>query len=228
MSQVTGGLVSVEDGIKKSEEYAPPRKVRVELSFGVEEGGDFEAIFDRVSQAATNRVASLLNGTALNVVQAETPASGETTRRPRRTKEQIAADKAAAEGGPSPSGSAGGAQTSAKDPASVEEDPTGGEESVVHLPDESAKDPAAIEDDAAPEEVSFDIEPEEEAGEEVSDTELNSRVQRRNADLEDPDLIRDLIKKFNPDPKKSFTLRQIPQAQRADFLKQLDSLKKAG
>jgi hypothetical protein len=227
MTQVTGGLVSVEDGIKKAEEYAPPLKVRVELSFGVAEGGDYEEIFDRVSEAAANRVASLL-GFKPSVVQAgEAPASGEPTRRPRRTKEQIAADKAAAEGGPSPSGSAGGAQTSA-DPAAVTEDPTDGEPSTIHLPDETAKDPAAIEDDEPAGEVSFDIEPEpEEAGEEVSDTELNSRVQKRNAELEDPNLIRDLIKKFNPDPKKSFTLRQIPQAKRADFLAQLAALKKA-
>ena len=35
MSAITGGVVSIEDGVKPAVEYTPPRKVRVELRFDV-------------------------------------------------------------------------------------------------------------------------------------------------------------------------------------------------
>lgn len=250
MSQVISGLVSIEDGIKKAEEYAPPRKVRVELSFGVGEGEDYQAIFDTVSQAATNRVHALLHGTALASVQAAPAAAApsapatdpaavgdevaaEAPKRTRRTKEQIAADNAAA-------------AANKADPASVE-DPTGGQAPVIHLPDASvpantpanapaatAADPAAIEDDltsspataaADPAAIGDDLTTAPAA--EVSDAELNSAVQKKNGDINNPPAIRALIGTFNPDPTKVFQLAQIPQAQRPDFLAKLAALKAA-
>lgn len=61
---------------------------------------------------------------------------------------------------------------------------------------------------------------------EVTDAELQSAVQRKNGELKAPDLIRALIAGYNPDPTKQFTLREIPQAQRAEFIDKLAALKK--
>lgn len=208
MAQVTSGLVSVEDGIKKPEEYAPPRKVRVELSFSVGEDEAFETIFDHVSEAASNRVASLLNGTVLRVAGGE-PVPRETAPRRGRPPKVKLEDAPAAE--QKPSGD------------ELPDDPTGGEEHVIALPDES--DGTGLEDD-------FTVQPEPETLAEtektVTDADLNAAVQRKNAELNDPDLIRKLIAEYNPDPKMVFQLRQIEPAKRAEFLTKLGDLKKAG
>lgn len=58
---LTGGQVSVEDGIKKPEEYAPPRKVRVEIHFAVPDGSDEgQRILDDAGRIADNKVNELL------------------------------------------------------------------------------------------------------------------------------------------------------------------------
>jgi hypothetical protein len=232
MAQVTGGLVSIEDGKKAAEEFAPARKVRVELSFSVSENEDYEGVFDTVSQAATNRVATLLGRATLSVVQTA-PSSGEeaapAATRKRRTKAEIAADEAlAAAGGPSQSGSDGAKPTSA-DPAAIDEDPTGGADHVIELPDETPaielpdqSDPAGIED------VDFDapIEPEV-TGDPITDADLNSAVQKKNAEIANPNAIRTIIGSYNPDPTQPFQLRQIPAAKRAEFLSKVSALTKA-
>lgn len=219
MAQVTSGLVSVEDGIKKPEEYAPPRKVRVELSFSVGENEAYQDIFDTVSQAASNRVASLLGQKPVVVEPAEAAETPAPKRR-RRTAAEIAEAGAKANGG------SGGAQTSA-DPASME-DPTGGEETVIHLPDETPEDESFDIEPAAgePEDESFDIEP---AGspDPISDGDLNSAVQKKNAEIANPNAIRTLISSYNPDPKSAFQLRQIPADKRGEFIAKLAALTKA-
>ena len=225
MAQVTSGLVSVEDGIKRAEEYAPPRKVRVELSFSVSEGETYEGIFDTVSNAASNRVAALLGVSPValaTVGGTETPASPP-AEAPKRRGRPPKAD------GASSNGSAGGGQTSA-DPAAIE-DPTGGaggDPATIHLPDESG-DPASVGGDD-PAAIDFDapIEPETEEADPVTDADLNSAVQKKNADLQDPPAIRKLIASYNPDPTQVFQLRQIPADKRREFLNKLAGLKKAG
>jgi hypothetical protein len=219
MAQVTGGTVSVEDGLKKQEEYAPPRKVQVILTFAVAEGEDYQSVFDAVSHAATNRVHSLLHGKPLVSTVAQEPAAGEAT--PPKRKRRTAAEIAAA--GASPIGSDGGAQTS-------DEDPTNNEENVIHLPDEGAVEDETFDIEPAAEaaaEESFDIEPEPAAGEEITDADLNSAVQKKNAEIANPNAIRALIGGYNPDPKQAFQLRQIPAAKRAEFLSKLNALTKA-
>lgn len=229
MAQVTGGLVSVEDGSKvadKADQYDVSRKVRVDLSFLVGDGEDYQSIFDRVSEAASNRVASLL-GKKPTVVASAPAADAELpretgTRKPRRTKEQIAADAAAAAAG----------QGAGADPASME-DPTGGEgptPAVIQLPDSSAgaADPAALVDEETPvEEIDFDAPIPPKVTDAPSDADLNSAVQKRNAELNDPDLIRGLISSYNPEPTKPFQLRQIAADKRAEFLTKLAALTKA-
>lgn len=96
MAEITGGVVSVEDGTKKAEEYAPPRKVRVELHFDTQ--GD-ETIHDiaRVGQIASEEVAKLLGQTVTakpeyaptQVLRTLEPPA---TEKPKRTR-KTAADK---------------------------------------------------------------------------------------------------------------------------------------
>lgn len=219
MAQITSGSVCIEDGLKKNEEYAPPRKVSVTLNFGVVEGEDFQEVFDLASQAASNRVHSLLHGTPIRAVvndpqapaavnDPQAPAAeGTPARKHRRTAAEIAADNALALAA-HPKG----------DPAAVEDfdigDGDGGSD--------GSKDPASVDD--------FSIEPDEEVGdiEVITDAALNAAVQRKNADLGDPELIRGVIKSYNPDPTKAFQLREIPQDKRAEFLTKLGALTKAG
>lgn len=212
-TQITGGLVSVEDGLKKPEEYAPPRKVRVELNFNVEDGDDASSLIEYAADLASQQVARQLGQSTKAVekpvTQAGEPAA-ETQRRTRRTKAQIEADEAAARekaAGASTTGDAGGEQTSADfDPTAFVED-----------------EPAAAGDGLDLSE--FDVQPEAEA-EVITDADLNSAVQKKNAELADPPKIRELIGSYNPDPKSVFQLRQIPAGQRREFLNKLAALKK--
>lgn len=63
---ITGGLVSIEDGIKAKEEYSPARKVRVELSFDTPENGSGAALtLDAVAALADRKVKELLGKQAV-------------------------------------------------------------------------------------------------------------------------------------------------------------------
>lgn len=57
---ITNGTVSVEDGTKANEDYAPARKVRVELSFSIDEGANEDAVLHDISLKASNKVLELL------------------------------------------------------------------------------------------------------------------------------------------------------------------------
>ena len=57
---ISGGRVQIEDGTKAKEEYAPARKVIVELRFEVPEGGDGSAMLDSVALQADNKLRQLL------------------------------------------------------------------------------------------------------------------------------------------------------------------------
>lgn len=203
MNGFTGGLVSVEDGVKSAEEYAPARKVRVEISFAEKPDGPTALeLLDEAANVANAKVAELLGRTAPAAVSGE--ASAPATTRRRRTRAEIEADNAAAleaKAASAPEASNGGengdAETSAADVASVVEQPA---------------DPAGMDEWASP-------------PAEITDADLNSAVQKRNAVLNDPPKIRVLIGSYNPDPTKQFQLREIPQASRADFLAKLEALK---
>lgn len=227
MAQVTSGVVRFEDAIKKPGEGDPQywlsKKAAVELSFSVDAGEDYQTIFDTVTNAATNRVNALLGARPAVVETAAPEAEAVPAKRRRRTAAEIAA------AGASPTGSGGGAQT-------LGDDPTGGEENVIHLPDEGASgddsfdiEPAAetLADALAAGADSFDIEPAAESAEKITDADLNSEVQKKNAEIADPNAIRALISSYNPDPKAGFQLRQIDPAKRAEFLDKLHAMKKA-
>ena len=60
MTKISGGVVSVEDGTKKNEEFTPARKVRVELRFDVIEGEDAETMLAQTAALADGHVKHLL------------------------------------------------------------------------------------------------------------------------------------------------------------------------
>lgn len=57
---ITNGLVSVEDGKKAIEEFAPARKVRVELHFTIDEGADEKTVLHDATAMASNQLAEAL------------------------------------------------------------------------------------------------------------------------------------------------------------------------
>ncbi len=217
ITTVTGGVVSVEDGTKAAEEYSPARKVRVELHFAVPEGGSAAPVLDAVSTLAAEKVDQLLGRRAAPLSASSTvtlPGSESQDppkTRTRRTAAQIAADEALKKADP------------AVDPTLPLDDPSAvGDEDIfvsTAQPEDPAggfaADPSAIvEDDlttAGPVTT-------------ITDDDLNAAVQKRNAELKAPPVIRELIGSFAPDRSKPFSLSQIPQAQRQDFLDKLAAL----
>lgn len=88
-NNINGGTISVEDGIKAKEEFAPARKVKVELSFSVPEGADGAAFMHGVARVADAKVASMLGRTT----PAETVAPKAETPMPVAPKAETAAAK---------------------------------------------------------------------------------------------------------------------------------------
>lgn len=66
---ITNGMVSVEDGKKALEEYAPARKVRVDLHFTVDEGADEKAVLHDAGVVADAQVRKLLGMKATDVAE---------------------------------------------------------------------------------------------------------------------------------------------------------------
>lgn len=202
---IDGGSVTIEDGTKAPEEYAPNRKVSVTLNWTPPDdstGEEIGALFDHVTALASSKVAQLLGkaapaalATATTATAADKPAA-----RTRRTKEQIAADEAAKKA----------AETPASDEVSFDED-------VTELPPGSSDGSS----DASGE-VSFDLD--EEPAKEITDVDLNAAVQARNKEINNPGKIKALITEYRKDATKPFNLVNIPQAERQGFIDKLNAL----
>lgn len=224
-------FVSIEDGTKPDIEYAPARKVRVELHYILVEDESFDDAFERLGTTASKHVDKLLGRTSV-------PSSGTgeaTVTRTRRTKAQIEADRlaalVAAEEAKDPTaledaqpgnaatgtdGSSGGEQTASTIEA---EDPTELPQSSSTGTSEAA-DPFLIEPEVPKVETAGQINP-------ISDGDLNSAVQTKNGSLGSPagtTKIRDLIASYNPDKTQQFQLRQIPADRRVEFLAALEAI----
>lgn len=214
MTIITGGTVSVED-CKKHDGYpdpqfAPTRKVRVELIFVVPEGSkDSTAFLDQCAALANAKVAALLGAKPGTLAASVTQVT-------ERTPAEIAAADAlkhASAGTPpkpaTPPKKAPATTAKPKDkPAPmVEEDP---------LADPLAE--AAEEDDLA-----GLLGDETEVVVEITDADLNTAVRKKNEALKKPTAIRALIEGYGADGKK-IQLREIPADKRADFLKKLEAL----
>lgn len=204
---ITGGVVSVEDGTKSVEEYAPARKVRVEIHYD----GDGEENLTLAGDLASAQVDRLLGRPTPGAVDAPSA-------KPRRTTKASAtpASTASQEATPGPQQSS--------EPSSGGEkptnDPLGDLESA---PEASA--PAAAEPENDPLAGIID-EPAEEAVV-YTDKELITEIQAVNKDSKNPNAIRALVESFNPDPEKNkaFQVSQIPADQRASFVEKLKAIK---
>lgn len=215
---IDGGVVSVEDAVKKdpSDQYSTSRRVRFELRFETYQDQepsleDIQVLSDQAS-AEVDRLLGRAPGrvTAQPTVVEETAAAAP---KPTRTRKKADPDPAAV-GEPEAAGATG----SPSDPAAVVEtpsDPAAVEPSTSADAAKVEADPAAIVDD-------WELPPEQP---EVSDGELNVAVQKRNAELKNPVAIRELIATFGPKGAVGFQLRQIPQEKRHDFLAKLTDLK---
>lgn len=211
--------VTVEDANPPPADYTPARKVSVEIHGYNVLPVDLEGETERAGSVARAQVDVLLGRTPAQVALTEV-----TQRRTRRTKEQIAADNAAA--------------------AAAQTDPTSLEDPTVDLPQEPVSTPPATSSGDAPTATTteadptalddFTVQPEPPAVDTsgqiapISDGDLNAAVQKRNGELGSADgtkAIRALIATYNPDPTKVFQLREVPADRRAEFINKLNAIK---
>ena len=218
--KIIGGIIAYEDGVKTvgGDQFSPTRKVRVELNFSIEDGEDAEATIDKVLTKASAFVHQKLvgskaaSGAATAAAPATSPVAAATPPAAGgKTKADLEAEKVAAATPRKPGRPpkiVSPEPVKAADPASMEDVTI-----VQPEPMKPAADPASMEDLTT-------VQPAE-----VTDKDLNDAVQKKNAVLKNPVAIRGVVAQFNPDPTKQFTLAQIPQGQRREFLSRLDALK---
>jgi hypothetical protein len=234
-----GGTIRYEDGVKNTagDTYSPTRKVAVELNFAIPEDPGIDAdsyvndvldqaialVNEKLGIAKPTRAAKVTSVStdakasydAANVQTAENLkaalAENAAARKPRGPNKPKAVDETPL------AGAATVVADGAAKPANVTA--TSSDPMIQHdidagtpPPAEKTTDPAAMEEWAS------------EAVTEVTDKDLNDAVHKKNSVLKDPPKIKALIAIFNPDPKKPFTLREIPQAQRQPFLQKLEAL----
>lgn len=201
---ITNGTVTVEDGIKAKEEYAPARKVNVTIAFNVTEGQDGEKVANEAGDAANAAVHRLLGTTApVKVAKPGKPAAAATPASEPAKPALTDKDKLAAAAGLPVDDGLGGASEPAK-PAK---------------PEKPAK-PAVIEDN-------LDDLLGPEAPKPITDAELTDAAQKKNKSQKEKDpkwspvKIRELCVKYAGADKH---FRDIPADKRADFLKELEAL----
>lgn len=225
---ILGGTVRYEDGIKTTagDQFSPTRKVAVELNFAIPEdpGVDAHSYVNDVLDQAINLTNQKLGiKTATKAAKAITVGAAEMDEANKAQvvllKEALAeklAEKAPAKRGPGkPKGETvgGGAiKIVSQTDVVADEIPLDGTATQTSTAQSVATDAASMEEWGS------------EAVTEVTDKDLNDAVQKRNAVLKDPPKIKGLIGAFNTDPKKPFTLREIPQIQRQTFLQRLEAL----
>lgn len=213
---VTGGSVTVEDGLKAKEEFAPARKVAVTLNFSVPEGADGTAVLDYVSNLAQSEQDRRMYIKASSVELAPAAPKGgdkieKPAKAPKAAKEPTDKEKLAAQAGvPATS-----TQHKGETPALVDD-----------LEAPPAKKAEAPKDDL--EDLLGDT-----PKPPVTDQELGKAAQEKNGKMKGvagwaPEKIRALVGEFvqvDGKPKPGAKLQEIPAAQRHEFLKALDELK---
>lgn len=204
---ITNGSVTIEDGVKAAEEYAPARKVSVNIVFSVPEGDDGEEHVTKAGDLADHHVKRLL-GKATTA-----PAKASAARK------APVADKAPA------TPPAEKVVTKADLEAALLEDLGGAPE--PEAPKAKPKVADKPKPAPAPAEDLGDILGED-APKPVTDAELAAAAQKKNATQKEKDpswapaKIRDLVAEYAGAGKQ---LRDIPAAQRAVFLEKLEALK---
>lgn len=214
--------VTFGNGIKR-EEYGPTKRAEVSLTAIVNTGDDGIIALSVLANLAKAKVREMLlaDGAAAPVAPAEdplpptssgspaSPPEAEPTKRTRRTKEQIAADNAAAAG----AGSTVEVTQPASEPGPATE---AGSPATAAATDPSENEWAA----AAPETVA------------ITDQELNHTCSLTSERTKDPLGIKAVIGSYSPggpawDPAqggRKFTVNDIPANQRADFIAKLKAL----
>ncbi len=223
MAQITGGTVSIEDGVKHAgyddPQFAPQRRVRVELRFEASEGESGEDALDRASLVAANKVINLLGGRAAKPTPEAVHAANLTPTTAVTAEAHATERKKPGPKPRTPTPAPTQASQPAADPAAVSE------EQIDKLPASEAA--AVVEED----DLNFDA-PAEAVAEktEITDAELVSAATHKAGELKTGGgvRIRQLVGTFKPasmKPEQQFQLREIAQEQRADFLAKLKALK---
>lgn len=198
MSQITSGSITIEDGVKKDQDYAPPRKASVTLAFSVAEDEDHVAIFEKASDAATTKLAELL-GTAAKVkpTVVGTPLGDS-------AKAAYAAGAAA----PAPEKAKPGRPPKAKVPPA---------DDIMADVSQTVETKPEVHDDGL-----GDILGGPAPADPITDEKLVDEIRKKNAEINDGPAIRKLIGTFVVPPGKSI---DMTQADRPKFLAALAGLK---
>lgn len=225
---ILSGTVSIEDGVKSKEEYAPARKVRVELTFSVPEGSDGQPFLDTTARLADAKVRELLGRAVLAVgkepaleVTVQASASGKPVAETAAAKKvRVAAEKAAAAPGKTKDDLAREAGLPTSD--TVHKVPEGTLDEETLEPAKPAKKTEAKPDDELNDLLG------DSAPAPVSDQELGRACQNKMAELKaahgekfSPTTIRSLIEKASGGKR----IADIPAAARHAFMKELEALK---
>jgi len=229
-NSIISGTIAIEDGTKAKEEFAPARKVKVELSFSVPEGQDGSAYMHGVARIAEAKVASMLGRTAPAETPAAPAAPAATAAAP--VKPETAAAKKKREAAEAAEAAANAPQKTKADLAkeaglpatsTTHKGPAADEELLDDEPNITAAGVVVPEEDELNDLLG------EAAPAPITDVELGKAAQEKNAKAKAefgekwaPAKIRDLIAEFAGAGKR---INDIPAAKRADFLKKLDALK---
>lgn len=198
---ITNGTVTVEDGVKAKEEYAPARKVSVSISFSVDEGQDGDTILSYAGDLAQRLTCRLLNKAPAPVVAtAEKPAAPKKEKAPAKTKADLAKE-------------ANVPATDTVHKAAADEELLEDEPTVTAAGKVVEDDLNDLLGDSAPTPI--------------TDLELANAVQKKNAERKEADpnwapaKIRDVISEYSGGKR----VNDIPAAKRAEFLKKIEALK---
>lgn len=216
---ISGGRVQIEDGTKAKEEYAPARKVIVELRFEVPEGGDGSAMLDSVALQADNKLRQLLDRPTIARVAPAADIAISAIAAIAAEKPKVAKPKA-------PAASKATEKTKAELAKELGLPTT---DTVHKAPEAALGEPEAP---AAP--VQTDIEDELEslgiaAPAPITDKELGDAASKKMAELKtkhgekfDPTAIRSLLTSYYEGGTR---IASIPVAKRPEFLAKLSELK---
>lgn len=210
---ITSGRVSIEDGTKAKEEYAPARKVVVELHFEVPEGGDSQMFLDTTALVADNKVRALLGRPEVQTAAQPAPAPKTTKKTPAETG-KTKADLAKEVGLPATDTQHKGTTAPLVDADELDAPPA----------TKTAAVPAAEEDALG------GLLDETTAPTPISDKELGSVATKWVAEQKEkhkdkfvPTIIREFIAEYAGGPGKPMSA--IPQAKRPEFVEKLTTLK---
>lgn len=224
---ITNGIVSIEDGTKAAEEYAPARKVRVELHFAIPEGTkDAEPMLTGVANMANAKVAELLGKTSVagkiaKLAEAAQTALAETPAKPAKEPKALKEPKAPKDAAPKER-----TKADLEREAGLPVSSAGAQDETTTLDESDGKTTAAP---APKDEDDLGDLLGETAPKPITDLELGKAAQEKNStekqkqgDAWAPSKIRDLIAEFAGAGKR---INDIPAAKRPEFMEKLKALK---